>query len=205
MPGRKAGLRGYAFRLAQGIPGRAQAAGKPSPKLDEWISAADWNEGLRNANRFCDSLIKALGTPGTSKRAQVVAAWKEELKNAVESPDTPPNTAHPDNYNLAVRLSNYLVWKVMGDLGRYRNAVAHVWVRQSRWRAALAAFKAENGNYPESLAQLSPKYLKTVPKDPFSDQDLIYKLKRTGSCSTAWAKMDRTTAGRPRSRIAGDC
>jgi hypothetical protein len=45
---------------------------------------------------------------------------------------------------------------------------------------ALDAYRADNGNYPEKLSVLTPKYLTEIPKDRFSDSDLIYRRERGG-------------------------
>jgi hypothetical protein len=38
----------------------------------------------------------------------------------------------------------------------------------------LKLYKAKNGNYPEKLASLVPEFLKEVPTDPFSGENLKY-------------------------------
>jgi hypothetical protein len=45
---------------------------------------------------------------------------------------------------------------------------------------ALAVYRAEHGAYPAKLADLAPKYIATIPKDEFSDEDLHYKLDGDG-------------------------
>jgi hypothetical protein len=40
---------------------------------------------------------------------------------------------------------------------------------------ALAAYRVDNGAYPEKLADLIPKYVTEVPKDIFNDADLHYQ------------------------------
>ena len=45
---------------------------------------------------------------------------------------------------------------------------------------AMAAYRADNARYPEKLADLSPKYLATVPGDLFNGKPLIYKPSEKG-------------------------
>jgi len=40
---------------------------------------------------------------------------------------------------------------------------------------ALAAYRAERGEYPAALSDLSPAYLKAVPPDIFTDKPLKYR------------------------------
>lgn len=46
--------------------------------------------------------------------------------------------------------------------------------RLARLAVALAAFRVETGEYPESLSQLVPEYLAAIPIDPYSGQALRY-------------------------------
>ncbi len=39
---------------------------------------------------------------------------------------------------------------------------------------ALTAFKRDQGDYPKTLAELVPDYLKQIPADPFTGKDFIY-------------------------------
>jgi hypothetical protein len=44
---------------------------------------------------------------------------------------------------------------------------------------AVRTFAAEKGRFPNSLEELVPKYLATVPEDPFSGQPLRYRVEGT--------------------------
>jgi hypothetical protein len=45
---------------------------------------------------------------------------------------------------------------------------------------ALAAYRADHGSYPAKLADLKPKYVAEVPKDIFSEGELLYRPEGTG-------------------------
>ena len=45
---------------------------------------------------------------------------------------------------------------------------------------ALAAYKLNEGHYPDELTNLVPKYLDTVPLDPFTGELLTYRLNEHG-------------------------
>lgn len=50
-----------------------------------------------------------------------------------------------------------------------------------RLTAALQLYEAENGKYPDHLSMLIPKYLQTVPEDPFlPGSEFIYRKKGKG-------------------------
>ena len=45
---------------------------------------------------------------------------------------------------------------------------------------ALAAYRAEQGEYPAELARLCPKYVKSLPEDPFGTGPIRYKREPKG-------------------------
>ena len=44
----------------------------------------------------------------------------------------------------------------------------------------MAAYRAETGEYPKTLAELSPAYLPEIPQDIFSSKPLIYRPTDSG-------------------------
>lgn len=44
--------------------------------------------------------------------------------------------------------------------------------------SALKWYKSEKGVYPKTLSDLTPKYLKKIPKDPYTGNNFIYKTKK---------------------------
>ena len=53
-------------------------------------------------------------------------------------------------------------------------------IRVALLALALAEYKREHGQYPDTLSDLSPKYLKTIPKDRFTDKPLKYQRQDQG-------------------------
>ncbi len=49
---------------------------------------------------------------------------------------------------------------------------------------ALAAYRSDHGIFPDRLAQLSPKYLRAIPRDPFTGKPFQYSTGPTG-CTIA--------------------
>jgi hypothetical protein len=45
----------------------------------------------------------------------------------------------------------------------------------ARIALALAAYRADHGQYPSDLSDLAPRYLSAVPRDPFNGDDLHYE------------------------------
>jgi len=76
--------------------------------------------------------------------------------------------------------------KTMTDL--YTNGMATTGQFQARYNTssqllktmlALRAYKVEHGNYPATLSELAPKYLRRVPMDPFANNKPL-RYKTTG-------------------------
>jgi hypothetical protein len=45
---------------------------------------------------------------------------------------------------------------------------------------ALAAYRTDHGSYPKNLAELSPQYVVKIPKDIFTNGNLIYRPQENG-------------------------
>jgi general secretion pathway protein G len=46
----------------------------------------------------------------------------------------------------------------------------------ARMRAAIAAFKSDNGRYPRTLDELAPKYLPAIPVDPATKSNKTWRV-----------------------------
>ena len=45
---------------------------------------------------------------------------------------------------------------------------------------AISGYRHDNGYYPKKLSELYPKYIDTLPKDTFSDEEYRYKIEDNG-------------------------
>lgn len=64
---------------------------------------------------------------------------------------------------------------------------------------ALEAFHQDHGTWPDALNELVPRYLATLPLDPFDSQShpLRYRRTPTGYCLYSIGPDGRDDAGRP--------
>jgi hypothetical protein len=75
----------------------------------------------------------------------------------------------------------------------------------TRTGLGLELYAAENGNYPESLSELVPKYLSCVPVDPFSGEVLKYARGEKGwTIYSFGADMDDDKGEKERRRGSDD-
>ncbi len=61
---------------------------------------------------------------------------------------------------------------------------------------ALAAYHADHGKYPEQLSELAPKYIATIPRDPFNDDPLHYTRQPKGFLLYSVGRNEKDDGGR---------
>ncbi len=134
-------------------------------------TAANWDADLRLANRYFDRMVGGMNAGDLKERE---AAYKA-CTDILVSLSKPKLSDYDDAGQICLRLM--LVSVGMAQSIRDQNCVRR---DLSIVALALAAYKAEKGKYPEKLQDLSPDYLKTLPKDFYSGKDFLYKLKGSG-------------------------
>lgn len=78
--------------------------------------------------------------------------------------------------------------KLVNKVGesRFFHAKADAFAQLTLARLALHAYRKDNGVYPQSLAQLTPKYLSVIPTDAFADGAPLH-YKRNGTRYQLWS------------------
>jgi hypothetical protein len=74
-------------------------------------------------------------------------------------------------------LGDIISLTVLPAVGKAHMAVSRNQQRHANLQVALALqlFHRDQKHYPESLAEVSPRYLSQIPEDVFSGKDLIYR------------------------------
>ena len=142
--------------------------------------AIDWNTVLEEGNNFYDRLIAA-GKHTTVRRRR--RAWRElnrELERQIKS----MSNAGKVVLNLlggkksrAEAISSVLLALLAPALEQIMEAETRREARANVTRIgiALAAWRADRKQLPETLTELVPGYLKEIPEDPFVGRSPIYK------------------------------
>ena len=170
----------YVMLCARGEASRIIEVKAPLSQLKR----VDWDISLRMFNQLHDDLIRALSVRDTAEQ-------KRQFQSA--GPDMKEGSSKLDYVSKLVIHFATGDWKgvrkMRGDkYGKLLLAVLapelfriSTFQKETRMRSdllqlsfALAAHKAETGAYPAELAALSPKYLKKIPLDLFTDQPLHY-------------------------------
>lgn len=152
----------------------------------------DWNEVLRRINAWCDRLVDAADRPTFAQRQQasaVMSAEQEAIVNRLtgyqrsgpgilerlgfDISDEDMRLTPPKNTN---ELTDMLISQC-GSMDRVSLECdrATMMLRTTQTSLALAAYKAENGHFPQNLSELCPTYFKTVPENLFTAQPLDYQ------------------------------
>jgi hypothetical protein len=75
-------------------------------------------------------------------------------------------------------LTRWRVWRSIRQAEmKHKRVAAHV--RLLTAELAVRCFQSEQGRVPTGLEQLVPKYLRSVPLDPFSGRSMIYRFQGT--------------------------
>jgi hypothetical protein len=171
----------------------SMVGGRPedSSALGGLLSAAgavviDWDVILRMGNSWYDRFVAAQRKPTRAERLAAMneldgeirklAANAKDLKSLAWSMLGGPGRA------VSERIGQILIALLMPAL----NAATEAEERGAedfevvRLGFLLAAYRAENGKYPAELTDLTPKYIASVPLDPFSGRRLIYKRQAGG-------------------------
>jgi len=151
----------------------------------------DWNEMLRQVNRWYDRTAKALATPRLAGRAEAVAQLSDQARQVNARLHSKAYWAKvaffkvggwPFRSALSKEVVDILLWMMWPTLSRVcelqdEATMVH---RIETTALALACFRAEHGHWPSSLSELSPAFLKAVPMDVFSRDTLVYQASDQG-------------------------
>jgi hypothetical protein len=150
------------------------------------VGLIDWDEPSRMINSAYDRLRIAMSKPTRAERRAAVDDLHRDLKRIVTEGDD-WKTLVKDA--VAARSLRIAIGRQMGRALLQVDLPPKVVRADDRYAAyrgmdellcPLAAYRADHGEYPAELAQLSPKYLKTLPEDPFGKGPLRYKREPKG-------------------------
>jgi hypothetical protein len=176
------------------------------------ISLTDWNSPMRIGNQWFDRIAAALSKPTRQERLAAIAGADRDFQPVLDD-------AYSNGSTVRKILS---VVGLAGEVRRRTAAVVIGWVaiehmadaedRAAVYRDmaqlvfALAAYRAEHGEYPADLAALAPKYIPAVPEDIFSTGPLHYRREGEGYVLYSIGPNGVDDGGRndPNSKVDGD-
>jgi len=165
----------------------------------------DWNVTLHVINQRFDRAVDAVDKPTRSERVAAAANADKEMEEMAEeakrsigwvaSSHLFPTDVFGARGELLGRMFVMLLFPAV-------EAPVHAVDREranlalSRTALALAAYRAENGSYPDGLSLLVPTYLPDVPQDAFADAPLHYRRQDSGYLLYSVGRNGKDEGGR---------
>ncbi|MCH8922976.1 MAG: hypothetical protein IIA67_07490 [Planctomycetes bacterium] len=188
-------LERYVFLDSVGLAARIgpEAMLRSSGELEESLentvnrvltnAIVDWDHVLKMAHPWYDDMAAAARKPTRAERRQAVDEIMARL-HVVEREAMDRNSLAKKFSSAAASdsMAGFFITLLMPSVPTHIDVADQATARREMTRVAfvLAAYKADNGSYPATLADLSPKYLAEVPPDIFSDGDFQYETTDDG-------------------------
>ena len=156
---------------------------RPTRATRTWLNAQDWNVIFTMGNEWYDRCEAACRIPNRAERTAEIADLKSELNllsdasRNIMSDKLVASVTWSATSGQSERLAYFVLRMMSPALDKINDAKdrREQMAQNFRIACALAAYKADNGRYPDKLDALQPKYLPTIPLDLFSGEPLIYE------------------------------
>jgi hypothetical protein len=148
----------------------------------------DWDLIMKQFNEEYDQMSASLKSPSHAARQAAIEKWDAKLKKLREEASQPAQFAlmflgvDPPRAVVSRNMSNTLLMLLVPAIQQASEAELRMTTRRHMTIVAfaLAEYNREHGKYPESLSDLSPKYLKSLPDDRFTGKPLKYQREDAG-------------------------
>jgi hypothetical protein len=150
----------------------------------------DWNEALRRQNRWSDGFARLQARAKASGTGEELARWDDDSVAAAQKA-CDETLGHDDQVTekatpaqKAERLVALLnAPSVFGPISKtlpFAGARIQTERDLALLALALGGYHADRGVYPTSLTELSPSFVKVIPKDRFTGGELRYAIATNG-------------------------
>jgi hypothetical protein len=152
------------------------------------LEMMDWRPAVKSANQWIDRIVAAMRIENRFNREKELDKIYSELEKTTKDSHRSATVAkllHSKNESageVVVGIGNILnnfFFPAFRVPMKYQDRSLQI-ERNLHVAFALAAYKRDQSRYPVRLADLSPKYLATVPDDLYSGKPLIYKTTEKG-------------------------
>lgn len=170
------------------------------------LLAIDFNETCRTVNETHDALAAELRQPDARLRAARMREldWFSEKPPRLDAPTFKPGViawiAAPRQV-LGRMVGEKFMEESFVDVatGLAKSELRRETENDMRQLALLlAAYRAEEGEYPERLEQLAPKYLAELPQDPYGEEAYRYRRLEAGFIVYSMGENGRDDGGKHR-------
>ncbi|MEI8380820.1 MAG: hypothetical protein WCJ09_11870 [Planctomycetota bacterium] len=168
----------------------------------------DVNVLLRRMNQTYDKLAAAMKLETFAARHEALTAIEATVVPAKPAQDLSAIPKLLLNYRQTITnsVSDLLLSLLMPAMSRINISETRSVVRDDQVKIglALAAFRAERGAWPKTLAELVPAYLDRVPLDQFTDKPFVYVPSDDGFVIYSVGPNGNDDAGISRDRVGDD-
>jgi hypothetical protein len=168
--------------------------GRPPGHVDQLTAAAgemaDYNAVLKRCNEFYDRFVVIMRMPPGPQRQQAFIQIRSDAgEYGLGNTDAPSRLlphvfaqlSEPERVDV---VSSVIISWFFRDIRRFVPIIgeddAHTRIELSRLAAALAAYRAEHGEYPIELDDLVPHVLDKLPVDSHHAKPFRYRREGTG-------------------------
>lgn len=148
------------------------------------LARIDWNVVLRDGNHWFDRMVRIAKIQDRAKRSVEFDLFYSDLSQLTSSINTPSTL-----FGTLLSHQSRSRTVSMALLGTFLPALeaafraedrANTQLELTRLAAALAVYRAEEGEYPEALEQLVPAVIPKLPVDLYSGKSFLYERKDDG-------------------------
>jgi hypothetical protein len=142
------------------------------------ILAVDPNVPLADANRFLDACVDTANQPTREARRQASQALADELVARMNAPRGSRRRFQPWHEVVSEGVSRKTLGLILPDIKIQleKDDHARAALVLADCAAALERYRLATDKQPESLADLVPRYLTTIPTDPLTDLPIGYRF-----------------------------
>ncbi len=144
----------------------------------------DWNESLRMGNKHYDALISAAELPKRGERLTDIEAIDVHLMHIASEGQDPSELLGSvfSGSSRSRKVGKILIGLMLPSLSAAMSAEDRgaTQLELTRLAAALAVYRAEQGEYPEQLADLVPGVIPELPVELYSEMPFLYQKKDDG-------------------------
>jgi hypothetical protein len=143
----------------------------------------EWDTVLRMGNAHYDTWVAILQKSPSFERATAAKTADQNEAAMLKATDEKGASGEPSRHEVrrarSRQVGRAFLVAFAAELATQLNVDDRATMRfeLTRLALALAAYRADRGSYPATLADLTPKYLFSVPKDIFNGSQLHYSPK----------------------------
>ena len=141
-------------------------------------NSIDWDEVLKNGNRWFDQSVEAMRIEDDLKRIERLGELNQQMKDMFRRTQKPQFLARSvfSRSQRSQLVSDVMLSLMLPALNQVVEADAKIKVRLELQRLgfAIAEFQADNSRLPAELSELVPEYITKVPVDHYARDEMRF-------------------------------